>query len=108
MNLPQIDVSTLPDLAAMTGMFGSVAHKAAMAAGDSTVVVMTSFTTAGSAKLRPGAEGLSIIQPSAAYARGVAALAGSLTAHMLPTPARLRSRRARNGTRSSLATVRPG
>ena len=41
MNLPQIDVSTLPDLAAMTGVFCSVVHKAAMAAGDSTVLVMT-------------------------------------------------------------------
>lgn len=41
MNLPQIDVSTLPQLAEMTGVFGSVIHKAAMSAGDSTVVVMT-------------------------------------------------------------------
>lgn len=41
MNLPQIDASTLPQLAAMTGVFGSVVHKAAMAAGDSTVIVMT-------------------------------------------------------------------
>lgn len=41
MNLPQIDASTLPDLAVMTGVFGSVVHKAAVAAGDSTVVIMT-------------------------------------------------------------------
>ncbi|MES2491707.1 MAG: hypothetical protein V4579_00325 [Pseudomonadota bacterium] len=41
MNLPQIDVSTLPQLAEMTGVFGSMVHKAAAAAGDSTVVVMT-------------------------------------------------------------------
>jgi len=41
MDLPQIDVSTLPQLAEMTGVFGSMVHKAAVAAGDSTVVVMT-------------------------------------------------------------------
>ncbi len=41
MNLPQIDVSTLPQLATMTGVFGSMVYKSAMAAGDSTVVVMT-------------------------------------------------------------------
>jgi len=41
MNLPQIDPSDLPQLAAMTGVFGSMVQKAAMAAGDSTVIVMT-------------------------------------------------------------------
>lgn len=41
MNLPQIDASTLPQLAAMTGVFGSMVQKAAMAAGDSTVIVMS-------------------------------------------------------------------
>jgi hypothetical protein len=41
MNIPQIDVSTIPQLATMTGVFGSMVHNTAMAAGDSTVVVMT-------------------------------------------------------------------
>lgn len=41
MNLPLIDASTLPQLAAMTGVFGSMVQKAAMAADDSTVIVMT-------------------------------------------------------------------
>ena len=41
MNLPQIDVSSLPHLSTMTGVFGSMVYNTALAAGDSTVVVMT-------------------------------------------------------------------
>lgn len=41
MNLPQIDASALPDLDVMTGMFGSVAHKATMVAGDEVVILIT-------------------------------------------------------------------
>ena len=40
MNLPQIDVSTLPQLRNATGVFGSMVNKSAMAAGDSTVLIM--------------------------------------------------------------------
>ncbi len=41
MNLPQIDVSALPNLEVMTGVFGSLAHKAALVSGDSTVIIIT-------------------------------------------------------------------
>ena len=41
MNLPQIDASALPNLEVMTGVFGSVAHKATMVAGDEVVVIIT-------------------------------------------------------------------
>jgi len=41
MNLPQIDASALPNLDVMTGVFGSLVHKAALASGDSTVIIIT-------------------------------------------------------------------
>jgi hypothetical protein len=41
MNLPQIDVSALPNLDVMTGVFGSLANKATLASGDSTVIIIT-------------------------------------------------------------------
>jgi len=41
MNLPQIDIAALPNLEVMTGMFGSLAHKAALVSGDATVIVIT-------------------------------------------------------------------
>lgn len=41
MNLPKIDLSTLPALDTLTGVFGSLAHSAqTLAADDSTVIVM--------------------------------------------------------------------
>lgn len=41
MNLPQIDVSHLPDLATLTGVFGSSAHPGnALVAGDTAVILM--------------------------------------------------------------------
>jgi len=40
MNLPKIDVSSLPDLSAATGVFGSLVHKGLMFADDSWIVVM--------------------------------------------------------------------
>ncbi len=41
MKLPQIDVSSLPDLETLTGVFGSVAHPNLPAvAGDTTVILM--------------------------------------------------------------------
>lgn len=41
MNLPKIDVSSLPDLSAATGVFGSLVHKGLMFADDSWIIVMT-------------------------------------------------------------------
>lgn len=41
MNLPKIDLSALPDLDTLTGVFGSLARPAqALASDDSVVVVM--------------------------------------------------------------------
>ena len=41
MNLPQIDVSTLPDLDTLTGVFGSTAHPGqALLSNDSIVAMM--------------------------------------------------------------------
>jgi hypothetical protein len=41
MNLPQIDISAVPDLSVMTGVFGSVAHKAILASDDTMVIIIT-------------------------------------------------------------------
>lgn len=41
MNLPQIDVSALPNLDAMTGVFGSLAHQAALVSGDGALILIT-------------------------------------------------------------------
>lgn len=43
MNLPKIDLSALPDLTHLTGVFGSLADKARMAASDDSVVVLMAF-----------------------------------------------------------------
>lgn len=41
MNLPKIDVSALPDLDTLTGVFGSLAHPAqALQSDDSVVIIM--------------------------------------------------------------------
>lgn len=41
MKLPQIDVASLPNLDVMTGVFGSLTHKATLVANDTTVIVIT-------------------------------------------------------------------
>lgn len=41
MTIPQIDVAAVPDLSVMTGVFGSLAHKAILASDDATVIVIT-------------------------------------------------------------------
>lgn len=42
MNLPKIDIATLPDLDTLTGVFGSLANPAqAMSSDDSIIAVMT-------------------------------------------------------------------
>lgn len=42
MNLPKIDVSALPDLDTLTGVFGSLAHPAqALQSDDSIIMIMT-------------------------------------------------------------------
>ncbi|MCZ8173099.1 MAG: hypothetical protein O9272_15300 [Brevundimonas sp.] len=42
MNLPKLDVSSLPDLDTLTGVFGSLANPAqALQSDDSVIVIMT-------------------------------------------------------------------
>jgi len=42
MNLPKIDVTALPDLDTLTGVFGSLAHPAqALQSDDSIIMIMT-------------------------------------------------------------------
>lgn len=41
MKLPQIDIASLPALDTATGVFGSLANKAALASGDGVVIVIT-------------------------------------------------------------------
>jgi len=43
MNLPKIDISALPDLSSVTGIFGSLAHAAHVQSSDDTVIVMMVF-----------------------------------------------------------------
>ena len=43
MNLPKIDISALPDLDTMTGMFGSLAHTAHVQSSDDTLIIMMVF-----------------------------------------------------------------
>lgn len=40
MNLPKIDLSALPDLETLTGVFGSLAHKVDATSDDTIIVVM--------------------------------------------------------------------
>ncbi len=41
MNLPKIDITTLPDLDVMTGLFGSLHHQVQAYSDDSIVMLMT-------------------------------------------------------------------
>ena len=43
MNLPKIDISALPDLDTVTGVFGSLAHTAQAAYSDDTTIVIMVF-----------------------------------------------------------------
>jgi len=40
MNLPKLDVFTLPDLDTLTGVFGSLAHPAQALQSDDTLVIL--------------------------------------------------------------------
>ena len=42
-NLPKIDISALPDLDTITGVFGSLAHTAHVQSSDDTLIVMMVF-----------------------------------------------------------------
>lgn len=42
MNLPKIDLSSLPDLDTLTGVFGSLAHQA-QATSDDTIIIVMAF-----------------------------------------------------------------
>lgn len=43
MNLPKIDVSALPDLETLTGVFGSLANPAQALQSDDTIIMIMSF-----------------------------------------------------------------
>lgn len=43
MNLPKIDVSTLPDLDTLTGVFGSLANSAQAAQSDDSIIIAMVF-----------------------------------------------------------------
>ena len=43
MNLPKIDISALPDLDTITGVFGSLAHTAQVQSSDDTLIIMMVF-----------------------------------------------------------------
>ena len=43
MNLPKIDISALPDLDTVTGIFGSLAHTAQVQSSDDTIIIMMVF-----------------------------------------------------------------
>ncbi|MBW8783753.1 MAG: hypothetical protein JF593_03800 [Novosphingobium sp.] len=43
MNLPKIDISTLPDLHTVTGLFGSLAHPMKAIASDDTIVILMTY-----------------------------------------------------------------
>jgi hypothetical protein len=43
MNLPKIDISALPDLEKLTGVFGSLAHPAKAIASDDSIVMIMVF-----------------------------------------------------------------
>ena len=43
MNLPKIDVSALPDLDTLTGVFGSLAHPAQALQSDDSLVILMVF-----------------------------------------------------------------
>lgn len=43
MNLPKIDLSTLPDLDTLTGVFGSIAELGRVAESDDTLLILMTF-----------------------------------------------------------------
>ena len=43
MNLPKIDLSTLPDLHQLTGLFGSLVDAARVQSSDDTVIILMTF-----------------------------------------------------------------
>ncbi len=43
MNLPKIDVSALPDLDTLTGVFGSMLHPAQALQSDDTLIILMVF-----------------------------------------------------------------
>ena len=43
MNLPKIDLSALPDLETLTGVFGSLAHPVQSLQSDDTIIAMMVF-----------------------------------------------------------------
>lgn len=43
MNLPTIDISALPDLDNLTGVFGSFVHPVQAASSDDTIVLLMAF-----------------------------------------------------------------
>jgi hypothetical protein len=43
MNLPKIDISALPDLDTLTGMFGSLVDAARVQTSDDTIVILITF-----------------------------------------------------------------
>lgn len=43
MNLPKIDIASLPDLDLLTGLFGSLADAARVQSSDDTLVILMTF-----------------------------------------------------------------
>ena len=43
MNLPKIDISALPDLDVLTGVFGSLHHKVLSGGSDDFIVILMTF-----------------------------------------------------------------
>jgi len=43
MNLPKIDISVLPDLDTLTGVFGSLVDTARVQTSDDTIVILITF-----------------------------------------------------------------
>lgn len=43
MNLPKIDISSLPDLDQLTGLFGSLVDAARVQSSDDTIVILMTF-----------------------------------------------------------------
>ena len=43
MNLPKIDISALPNLDTVTGVFGSLAQKVDLPSSDDTIIIMMVF-----------------------------------------------------------------
>ncbi len=43
MNLPKIDISALPDLETLTGVFGSLTHPAQSLQSDDSIVILMVF-----------------------------------------------------------------